>query len=394
MPKGRVHFVSASMVFILALLAFVGGCPGGSEKGDEAGIPIPAAEGEGGKVPGARGEMSLPAPGEAPPGVRAALAVRRCVERLTEARKEADIRAMEEIGRDLAGVGRAGVDEILRVLDGGGLNDFEKGLFLRVLATIGGEKAVGRLEKLAGGGAGRLREYAIRALEQSRDPKTPLILRRIVNDRAAGEHREMALHALVRRKDPGVARYLRVLVQDRAEDKEFRRSVLAVLVEWEGKACLGLLESLLKKGDPDMQREAVEGLGRIDDPAVIAILSRTCRAGGDPRLSKAILRVLGETRRIEAFPLLREALRGETDPGLRREAALALGRLPGEAPAGALREATRREKDDEVLAAVLEALGDVGGADDIPLLERFSKDPSRPAIRRSARAALEAIRRR
>ena len=131
----------------------------------------------------------------------------------------------------------------------------------------------------------------------------------------------------------------------------------------------------LEDAEPEVRREAVRGLGTVDDPrsveALLSILQGRSPAGGDehPRVEEAACLALARLGPEKALAPLAELLRKRTF-SLRR-----------------------RSVHPRVKAAACYALGQIGGAEVTALLRAHLDDPD-PIVRNEARKALAEMRRR
>ena len=206
-------------------------------------------------------------------------------------------------------------------------------------------KSVGRLLRFADWDAARTALPALARALQHDDPKVRIaVVESLGWLRGIGDEVVPLLARAAEDADPGVqkeavaalGRIWLVPALD-ASDTRVRRA----LGRLRGAAAIEAVTKTMDDTDPNVQRAAVESLGRLlrfaDADAARAALPALEKAlqHDDPKVRRAVVESLGGLRTIgnEVVPLLARAAE-DTDPGVQKEAVAALGRISSRAGIG------------------------------------------------------------
>jgi HEAT repeat protein len=176
------------------------------------------------------------------------------------------------------------------------------------------------------------------------------------------------------------------VVAEAGEIEELRPAVLDAL-EAMGRGVGAALSGVMPRLSPPARVTALAALARLGDPAVLGPLAQAASSEDEAVRAAAIdaLARLGDVAAVE--PLA--ALLDHPDPAVSGQAAAALQELARKDRAAVLARC-RPHGEGRVPAATLRLLGDVGGARDLPLVQRALRD-RRPATRSAACHALESL---
>ncbi|TDI14351.1 MAG: peptidase M1 [Acidobacteria bacterium] len=142
-----------------------------------------------------------------------------------------------------------------------------------------------------------------------------------------------------------------------------------------------------------VRAEAAKALGELRGDAARDALIRAVRADPEARVRAAAASALGSFREDDvAAAALEDSLGSERAYGTQAAAVLALGKMDAPGARQAARRALQRDSHRErVRAAALEALGEMGNRDDIPLVREWIAYGKPPRARQAAVAALAVL---
>jgi HEAT repeat protein len=177
-----------------------------------------------------------------------------------------------------------------------------------------------------------------------------------------------------------------VAVAEAGEAEELRPAVLEALTAM-GRGLGAALQGVMPRLSPPARVTALAALARLGDPAALGPLAQAATSDDEAVRAAAIdaLARLGDVAAIE--PLA--ALLDHPDPAVSGQAAAALQELARKDRAAVLGRC-RPRGEGRVPAATLRLLGEVGDAQDLPLVQRALREP-RPATRTAACHALESL---
>lgn len=174
-----------------------------------------------------------------------------------------------------------------------------------------------------------------------------------------------------------------------------------------GNAAQALVREAARNPIPGVRRQALRSLARMSpgDPALLPLFLQALR-DGETEVRREAVRGLGTIDDAEAVEALLAVLQGrspvgEEHPGVGEAACLALAKLGPEKAIGPLQDLLRRKTfairrhsvHPRVKAAACYALGQIGGPEATELVRQYLDDPD-PILRNEARKALAAFRRR
>jgi aminopeptidase N len=139
--------------------------------------------------------------------------------------------------------------------------------------------------------------------------------------------------------------------------------------------------------------EAAKALGELRGEAARGALMGALRADPDAKVRAAAAGALGLFREDEvAAAALEDSLRSERAYGTQAAAVLALGKMDAPGARQAARQALERDSHRErIRSAALEALGEIGDSDDIPLVREWIVYGKPPRAREAAVKALAVL---
>ncbi len=304
-----------------------------------------------------------------------------------EGRVEDFVRACRTLLRQAEGAGRAGeaAEEALGALDVEGVR--------RPL-----------LESLFGGDE----DMASLAAELLRRTDRDSALEYVV-DRLKGEE-EMevtrGLADLCRFLGDPLLSALSDVLESNAREEVYVR-VLRLLEGMGGGPALALVRSTVGNPIPEVRKQALRSLARMSpgDPSLLPVFLQSLR-DEEPEVRREAVRGLGTLDDPEAEEALLAIVQGrspmgEEHPGVEEAACLALARLGPERAVGPLQDLLRRKAfslrrrsvHPRVKAAACYTLGQIGGPEAVGLIRQYLDDPD-PVLRNEARKALASFRKR
>ena len=200
-------------------------------------------------------------------------------------------------------------------------------------------------------------------------------------------------------EDPTARSKVRDLFQH-GEDAEMRRYLALVLARTHDREARPLLEQALHDPDDQTRIYALWALGTLGDPAARGALE-TALSDTDPGLRKTAAFALGELGDKAAVPKLTERL-DDAVADVRWNAALALARLGSAAGVPVLETMLdrrllaqipdiTREQQEEAMVSALHALAAVGGAAELPAIERLAREDPSLKVREAAIEARKSL---
>lgn len=150
---------------------------------------------------------------------------------------------------------------------------------------------------------------------------------------------------------------------------------------------VGALVAVLGDANADVRLAAVQALGSLQDPAVIAALAKALREDSDARVRQAAANALGQIDDPRAVPHLIEALRAERQPKVRVEIVEALQELDDPRAVQAILPFLR-DPSAEMRRAAVSALHEFEDSSVVPALVALVRDPD-VQVRREVAHALD-----
>lgn len=279
------------------------------------------------------------------------------------------------------------VDSLIAVLD----DDTEEVRVAAMLALgqIGDARAISAIASHASDPSSAVRVALCQALGQMGDPAGVEPLATVMHD--ADEHvRLVAARQLGRIRDPKALQALTdIALQD--PDEMVRQHVIKVLGEREARDAVPLVEAALEAESDKVRANAAQVLGQIGDPSSLPALIRALE---DPyfkvrALAAHSLQTIAPSD-PGAMAAMRARLEHETDGLAIVNIAWNLARSGDRSQVGKIRDLLFRGDPEDVRAEAARALGEVGDASDVPLLQR-ALDDKRGLVRRQAHLALQKL---
>lgn len=196
------------------------------------------------------------------------------------------------------------------------------------------------------------------------------------------------------------------ILESNAREEVYVR-VIRLLEGMGGGGALALVKTASRNPIPGVRKQALRSLARMSpgDPTLLPLFLQAMR-DDEPEVRREAVRGLGTIDDPEAVEALLAVLRGkspvgEEHPGVEEAACLALARLGPEKALDPLQDLLRRRifalrkrsVHPRVKAAACYALGQIGGPEVVDLIRQYLDDPD-PVLRNEARKALAACRRR
>lgn len=246
-----------------------------------------------------------------------------------------------------------------------GVTDTTRGEIVRVL-NLYPEKTVRRMmERLAEEQELAHRRLLIEALVRQGPPAVPLLTEFLGDGRWFVVRNAVSILGEIR--DSGTAALLPPLLQHR--DLRVARETIRALTKIGGARAVGVLLSLVEGADQDLARQALLSLGAMKNtaavPTLLKLIGRSDPWGKRVDLKKGAIKALGEIGTTEATPTLVSLLKR--------------------------RQLWGRAQHNELRAAAAAALGEIGEAGVIPVLQGASEDSS-ATVSRAAAQALKQLR--
>jgi len=220
-----------------------------------------------------------------------------------------------------------------------------------------------------------------------------------VKDRGQVELREKALDAF-RLAGPAGTQSL-VMELEKENQWYVYRNVLNIIAELRAADALESIYKMVGNSDERIRREAVRTMARIGSRESVPWVQQAA-SDPSPAVRKTAVRVMGMFNDASVAPFLLDIVGGqgsrgkEEDQGVVEAAVLAIGDLRVDVYVPQLAELLgkgglfRKGKPDEIRAAACVALGNIGSAAAVPVLQRALKDPA-PIVRAAADRALERV---
>ncbi len=147
----------------------------------------------------------------------------------------------------------------------------------------------------------------------------------------------------------------------------------------------------LHSDDPVVRLEAVKSMGGTRDPKAIEHLI-AAMGDTDLRVQVKAVEVLGEIRALEATPVLIQHLfLVGTAPQMKQRLLASLGKIGDVRAARPIMEFLHRDLDPETRGTAIFALGDIGAAESVDMLQDLSTNSPDPTIRRIANDSLNRV---